>query len=242
MHKSAIEDTKTVYLLYDYDPFLQIPIENVFKNVCLKLREQWKDAAGFQSMRWYLETQWPKMVFVPLYKGLPVSGGFQMPLYKILDVDEDQLVSSLFPTEIPVEIYHQLDIDFSKIELWLKAVAYMGKLRLLLIQYNDVVNHISHESDTCEQGLVIYLQALLNDIVDTITNILKFMEPGISILSNIGDADVAELFDLVMTPLKKAEDIGDIIKSLQPFDELPQQLNNAVLSMVLLSPYFIENS
>lgn len=242
VNSSAVEDSKTVYLLQDYDPFQRIPIEDVFKNLCLKLREQWKDAVGFQSMRWYLETQWPKMVFVPLYKGLPVFGGFQMPLYKILDFGEDQLVSSMLPTEIPIEIYIQLDRDFSKIELWLKAVSHMGKLRLLLIQYNDLVKHLSDESNICEQGLVIYLQALLNDITDTITNIIKFIEPGTSILANTGDADVAELFNLVITPLKKAEDIGDIIKSLHPFDELPEQLNNAVLAMVLLTPWITENS
>jgi hypothetical protein len=242
VNESAVEDSKTVYLLEDYDPFQQVPIEDVFKNLCLRLREQWKDAVGFQSMRWYLETQWPKMVFVPLYKGLPVSGGFQMPLYKILDVDEDQLVSSMLPTEIPKEVYIQLEIDFYKIELWLKAVSHVGKLRLLLIQYNDVVEHLSDEADTCEQGLVIYLQALLNDIINTITNIIKFIEPGTSILANTGNADVAELFNLVIAPLKKVEDIEDIIKALHPFDELPEQLNNAVLGMVLLTPWIIENS
>lgn len=240
--KSAVEDSKTVYLLKDYDPFLQIPIEDVLKKICLKLREQWKDAAGFQSMRWYLETQWPEMVFVPLYKGLPIFGGFQMPLYKILDTDEDQLITSLIPTELPVEIYHQLGIEYSKIELWLKAVGYMGKLRLLLIQYNDVVEHLSDESDSCEQGLVIYLQALLNDIADTMTNIIKFIEPGTSILANTGDAEVAELFGLVIAPLKKVEDIEDIIKSLHSFDELPEQLNNALLGMALLTPWITKYS
>jgi hypothetical protein len=239
--KSVVEDSKTVYLLQDYDPFQQIPIENMLKDICLKLREQWKDAAGFQSMRWYLETQWPKMIFVPLYQGLPLLGGFQMPLYKILDTDENQLVTSLFPTEIPAEIYHRLGIDYSKIERWLKAVGYMGKLRLLLIQYNDVVKHISGESDVCEQGLVIYLQALLNDIADTMTNTIKLIEPGTNILANTGDADVAELFSLVIAPLKKAEDIGDTVQSLHPFDELPEQFNNAVLAMVLLTPWLIKN-
>lgn len=240
--KSAVKDSKAVYLLQDYDPFQQIPIENVIKNVCLKFREQWKDATGFQSMRWYLETQWPKMVFVPLYKGLPMSVGFQMPLYKILDVDEDQIVTAWLPTEIPVEIYHQLDIDFSKIELWLKAVSHMGKLRLLLIQYNDVVKHISDESDTSEQGFVIYLQEFLKDIIDTITSISKFMEPGIGILSNTEEVDVAELFDLVIASLKKAEVIEDIIKSQQPFEELPEQLKTAIFSMVLLLPWITMNS
>lgn len=239
--KSTVEDNKTVYLLQDYDPFQQIPIENMLKDIYLNLRKQWKDAAEFQSMRWYLEAQWPKMVFVPLYQGLPVLGGFQMPLYKILDTDEDQLVTSLFAAEIPVEIFHRLDIEYSKIETWLKAVGNMGKLRLLLLQYNDVVKHTSGESDTCEQGLVIYLQALFNDIAGTMTNIIKLIEPGTNILANTGDADVAELFDLMIAPLKKAEDIEDIVKSLCSFDELPEQLNNAVLAMVLLTPWLIKN-
>lgn len=229
--KSADADSKTVYLLKDYDPFQLIPIENIIKNACLKLREQWKDAIGFQSMRWYLETQWPKMVFVPLYKGVPMSVGFKMPLCEILAVDEEeQLVTPLFPTEIPVEIYHKLDINFSKIELWFKAVSHISKLRLLLIQYNDVIKHISGESDTQEQGLVIYLQALLNDIIDTITNVLEFMKPGISILSITGDAGVAELFDFVIATLRKTEVIDDIIQSRQPFEELPEQLKNVALA------------
>lgn len=213
----------------------------MLKDIYLNLRKQWKDAAEFQSMRWYLETQWPKMVFVPLYQGLPIFGGFQMPLYKILDTDEDQLVTSLFAAEIPVEIFNQLDIEYFRIETWQKAVGNMGKLRLLLIQYNDVVKHISGESDVCEQGLVIYLQALFNDIAETMMNIIKLIEPGTNILASTGDADVEELFALMTAPLKKAEDIEDIVKSLCPFDELPEQLNNAVLAMVLLTPWLIKN-
>lgn len=238
--KSAVEDNKTVYLLQDYDPFQQIPIENMLKDIYLNLRKQWKDAAEFQSMRWYLETQWPKMVFVPLYQGLPIFGGFQMPLYKILDTDDDQLVTFLFAAEIPVEIFHQLDIEYFRIETWLKAVGNMGKLRLLLIQYNDVVKHTSGESDVCEQGLVIYLQALFNDIAETMMNIIRLIESGTNILDSTGDADVEELFALMTAPLKKAEDIEDIVKSLRPFDELPEQLNNAVLAMVLLTPWLIK--
>lgn len=239
--ESAFEDSRTVYLLKDYDPFQQISIENVIKDVSLKLREQWKDATGFQSMRWYLETQWPKIIFVPLYKGIPIFTGFQMPLYKILDSDEEQLVKSLFPIEIPIKIYHQLDIDFSKIELWLKAISYMGKLKLLLSQYDDVIKHISSETDTCEQGLRIYLDTLINDIIDTITKLINFMEPGISVLSNIEDADVAELFALVIISLKKAEDIEDIIKLRQTFEELLEQLNTAMSGMLLLVPWIAMN-
>ncbi|MBS3975881.1 MAG: hypothetical protein KGZ75_04010 [Syntrophomonadaceae bacterium] len=164
-----------------------------------------------------------------------------MPLYKILDTDEDQLVSSLFAAEIPVEIFQRLDIEYSKIESWLKAVGNMEKLRLLLLQYNDVVKHTSGESDACEQGLVIYLQALFCDIADTTTNIIKLIEPAINILPQTGNADVEKLFDLMIAPLKKAEDIEDIVKSLRPFDELPEQLNNAVLAMVLLTPWLIKN-
>jgi hypothetical protein len=117
----------------------------------------------------------------------------------------------------------------------------MGKLRLLLLQYNDVVKHTTGESDACEQGLVIYLQALFNHISDTMTNIMKLIEPGTNILANTGDAEVAELFDFMIAPLKKAEDIEDIVKSLGPFDELPEQLNNAVLAMALLTPWLIKN-
>lgn len=235
--KSAIEDNKTVYLLQDYDPLQQVPIENVFRNICLNLREQWKEAREFQSMRWYLETQWPKMVFVPLYKGLPIAGGFQMPLYKVLDVNEDQIVSSLLPTRIPKEIYHQLNISLSKVEPWIKAIGYMGNLRLLLIQYNDVITHISNELDICKQGFVIYLQGLFNDISDTMANI----EPSISLLSNIGDREAQELINLVIAPLKKATvDIKKTIDSRHSFDELPEQLNYGVLGMMLLTPWIIK--
>jgi hypothetical protein len=240
--ESTGQDSKVVYLLKEYDPFQQIPIENMIKDVCLKLREHWKEATGFQSMRWYLETQWPKMVFVPLYKGIPISMGFQMYLYKILDADEEQFVKSLFPTRIPVEIYNQLDIDLSKIEPWLNAIRYVGKLRLLLIQYNDVVKHASDETDICEQGLRSYLDALLNDIIDTITQLLKFMEPGIRILSITGDSVVAELFDFVIASLRETEAIDDIIKARQPFEELPEQLKNAVGIMVCLTSYISINS
>lgn len=238
--KSDVENTKTVYLLQDYDLLEQVPIEQVFKNVCLRLREQWKDATAYNSMRWYLETQWPNMVFVPLYKGLPVFGGFQMPLYKILDVDEEQIASSLFPAEIPIEIYDELGVKFSKIDQWLKAAGYVGKLRLLITQYNDVVNKISNESGICEQGVIIYLQTLINYIDDTITKINNFMEPGIEILSNVRDDNAKELCIIIITAFNNMENILEAMNSLELLSELPEQLKNAIVSMILLSPYMFE--
>lgn len=240
--KSAVEDTKTVYLLKNFDPLQEIPIENLYKDVCLKLREQWKDAIRFESMRWYLGTQWPKMVFVPLYKGLPVFAGFQIPLHKILDVDEEQIISPLFSTEIPIEVYNQLSIDFSQIDQWFKVIGYVGKLRLMIIQYNDVINEISNEADISEQGVKTYLQTLLDHIEDTIKNISYFIEPYINVLLNIGDGEVVEYLSIVITVFKTFHETIELIKSLQRLDDLPEQLNNIVSSMILLSPYLIENS
>lgn len=108
--------------------------------------------------------------------------------------------------------------------------------------HNDVINEICDETDICEQGVKTYLQMLLNHITDTIANISNCMETGINILSNIGDEEVVELLSITITAFKNIHDVIEVIKSLQRFDDLPEQLNNAVFSMVLLSPYLIENS
>ena len=241
-YKSTTEDTKTLYLLQNYDPLQQIPFEKLFEDVCLELRKQWKEAIGFQSMRWYLETHWPKMVFVPLYKGLPVFNGFQIPLYNIFNVDEEQLITSLFPAEIPIEVYSDLGINYLKVSQWLKAVSYVGKLRMMIIQYNDVINEICDKVDICEQGVKTFQQTLLNHIGDTITNIENCMETSIHILLNIENDEVAELLSITLTVFNDIPDVIEVIESLQRFDDLPEQLNNAVLSMALLSPYLIDNN
>jgi len=205
------------------------------------LREQWQDAVAYNSMRWYLETQWPTMVFAPLYKGLPVLGGYRMPLYKILDVNEDLIATPLFPAIIPMEVYNQLDIDFSKMDKWLKAASYVEKLRLLFIQYNIVVSKITSESDICEQGIAIYLENFSNYISDTMTKINEFIQTGIDILPNIEDNVAMELCGIIITSFDEMEKIINGMSSLEPLDELPELLRDVTSSMILLFPYVVEN-
>ncbi|OUM88449.1 MAG: hypothetical protein BAA01_01095 [Bacillus thermozeamaize] len=241
VENSDVEYTKTMFLLQDCDSLEQIQIEQLFKNMCLRLREQWQDAVAYNSMRWYLETQWPTMVFAPLYKGLPVLGGYRMPLYKILDVNEDLIATPLFPAIIPMEVYNQLDIDFSKMDKWLKAASYVEKLRLLFIQYNIVVSKITSESDICEQGIAIYLENFSNYISDTMTKINEFIQTGIDILPNIEDNVAMELCGIIITSFDEMEKIINGMSSLEPLDELPELLRDVTSSMILLFPYVVEN-
>jgi len=237
--KYISKDKRVMYLLYEIDFSQNVSINEIFKNVVLSLRMKWKDAIEYSSFRWYLETQWPTMVFVPLYNKFPMVG-FQIPLYKVLDNHEDNIAETLFPAEIPMEVYDYLNIEYSKLEPPIKVAEYFDILRMQIKQYNDVIINISNESDFCISGVQSYLKTITDHIENSVTQLLSYLQALFNGLSNVDyDKEAREMIDIICAALDGIKPILKQIELYEPIDNL-EQFRNASICAWFLSRYLIQ--
>lgn len=226
------------YLLYEDFLSDSNTIQDQYKLLCLELRKTWAIARKYNSSRWILETQWPRMAFIPLYQGLPLFGGYEMPIYRILDTNEEQISSPLFPCEINDEIYSQYGMNNSQILQWRESFSELGKLRMLMVQYNQVIEEISiHNEFVLTEGVSEYLRIMEDDMNSAINIAANGILQGISLLTTITDEEIQGSIHQLGIFLDSLEGSISSISSLQKAEEAPELLLNIISIMILLLPY-----
>lgn len=232
--------TTVRYLLYDFDISKGKPIEWCLKELCIDLRRIWKDAKDYNGYRLYLDTIWPEMVFVPLYMGITLFGAFSMPIYRILDIPEEKIDSLLIPAEIPQELVGR---DLSENEIytqWRQAFPELLKLRMLLIQYQQILDTVNNESlSIVESGLKEWSSEWSNEVTKTLSSFIKMSSKGFEKFACFNNEEVSDLFNLVV---EKLTDLGDRIELLdqsQDIDKVLECIGDISSGMIFLSPYII---
>lgn len=235
--KSYVIDN-TIYILVDFDPFSEITLESIYTRVVLQLRNSFISAIPFNSERWYLETLAPQFVFVPLYKGGPFSGGFSIPLYRILDTLEEYIAVPMFPVKLPDTLDSLLDIESDELTQWKQAIAYLGNVWMLIKQYNNVISSIE-ESIISEIGLVQYIQLFSLQLSEALENFSNNLKLPLAAFEKASDKISEEIFSAIQIFLKNAEMLAERIGKLETVDDLEIAANNAVLAMMLLQPVLL---
>lgn len=234
------EGNGTKYLLFEDLLTDNNKIEDQYKFLIREFREAWSSALNFNSSMWVLETCWPKMVFVPLYKGLPIFGGFEIPIHQILDASGH--FSSMFPVEIPQEIYSFYKIDGSPFSEWRNAIAQTGKLKLLSLQYNQVIEEVNEYQHVTDEGLSEYLSMLLAEIVECAKAANNDILKCITILNENESPEVQELLQVVINCLSELNVLFEPISLLQKVEDALEGLQQTIVAMILLTPYLKYNS
>src|SRR5665648_508388 len=140
------------YILADFNPLSGDMLEDKYKKLVLLLRDVYKQALPYNSVRWYFETQVPELIYVPIYNGVPLSSGYKLPAYRILDVIESQLSTPLFPAELPASLYSILGVACEELSQWQLAAGYLGTVKMKITQYNDVINTcLLYTSDAADE-------------------------------------------------------------------------------------------
>lgn len=234
-------DSKT-YLLTGFNPLAGDMVEDKYKNVVLVLRDVYKQALSYNSVRWYLETQASELIYVPIYNEVPLGSGFQLPPYRILDVNESQLSTTLFPAELPVSLYSILGVAFEELDQWQLAAGYLGVVKMQITQYNDVISILSASTVICESGLVKYISMFSNQMSEMITKLLDSITLPLKTLELVADEDVVDAFGIIQSVFDDMQTIYEQISTLQKIGELEQKIDNAVGCMLLLKPYVLKGA
>jgi len=230
------EDKGTKYLVFNYQSLAENEITSDYFGLCLVLRKAWSFAQMYNSCRWYLETQWPQMVFVPLYQGLPVLGAYNLPLYRVLSVNEDNIDSIMYPSKTPEEIYAFLGIESKSFISWMKKIANIGQLRFLLIQYNQVLAAREAHLDVAADGIANYLKLLNDDLTECMEQMSEDLI--IDYDKTICDEDLeieAQLMIIMEFGKNLLEEI-QLLQSLEPVDKAPELAQQIIAGLVLLAP------
>ncbi|MFK4473219.1 hypothetical protein ABH897_002950 [Paenibacillus sp. RC73] len=231
------EGSNKRFLLYSGTLSETCTIEDQYRYFCQNLREDWKNARNFNNSKWVLETRWPSLVFVPLYEGLPLFGGYEIPLYRIISMYEAGLPFTLFPVELPEGIYALYDLDSDVFERWRKAITDIGTIRLMLIQYNQIVEEVSSLQETEVETLVDYFSTFMYKISEHLKSATNIIQEVADLLSDCESPELFELMNGIVQGVGALEFLQDDVGSLLRVEDIPESLLQATLGMILLTPY-----
>lgn len=234
-------DSKT-YISAGFNPLSGEMLEDKYENVVLVLRDSYKLALPYNSVRWYLETQVSELIYVPIYNEVPIGSGLKLPLYRILDVSESQISTSLFPTELPTSLYSILGIACEELNQWQLAIGYLGTLKMQITQYNEIINTLSSSTAICESGVAHYLSIFFNQISEMITKLSDSITLPIKALELVADEDVVEAFGIIQSAFDVMQNVNEQISTLQKVEELELKISNAASCMLLLQPYVLKGA
>ena len=234
-------DDKT-YLMIDLNTLSDDALKNAYKNVVLILRDAYKKAQPFNSIRWYLETQVSELIYVPVYNKIPLFVGFQISTDKILNVNEDQISTKMFPAELPVSIYADLGMNYEELNKWKISIGYFSMLKMLITQYNDVLDTLSSSTSICEDGVTQYISLILNQLSDIINKLNDCIKLPLESLKLVFNQDIAETFRIIQNVSDEMQIVPEKIAILQKVEGFEQKIDNAVTYMILIQSYVLEGA
>lgn len=225
--------------MFNFDLMGGTTLEQKYANAVMALREACKDAIPYSSERWQIETQAPDLVYVPLYHGVPLSSGFSIPTYKLLDTAKEKIASSMLPVGECADLYCQLGANVSGLTQWKKAISQVGAIRLLLQQYNLVMTAPS--TAICEEGIEAYLSALSSALED-IFNDFPDVSGIIDNLQQSPDKLVAGLLSMIAPFIKSIASIPEELSSRENLAGIEEMANKAAVALVLLQPSVVNSA
>lgn len=231
---------ESIYLMVEFDPFSDSTIENEYTKAILQLRESYKSAVSFGSERWYLEADNPRLIYVPVYKGISFLTGFEIPIYKILDANKEMITSSMFPAELPSDI--ELNSQSNDLKTWKRAITSLGTARLLIKQYNDILA-VWDEESCCDAGAIEYIGIFsiqFSKVIDSFSDNIAIVLP---VLEKTTDNLALGLVDKLKRFLNDIQGVYERIEKVENIsDDIEEMANIIVSAMILLQSEIIECS
>ena len=97
-------------------------------------------------------------------------GGFEVPLYKILDVDENRIAKPMIPCALEQEMKEQLLANHMMDEKWYNAIAEISMLKMYLKRYKQV--KAIPFCEKCRDGIEAYRESFNHELEIQIQEII----------------------------------------------------------------------
>ena len=204
----VFETEKKIYVLATCVPSEEFSLENAYTQFVLKLREIYKDAIEYSSNRWHVEMKEKPIVYIPVFFDAHSMGGFEVPLYKILDVDENRIAKPMFPCELGQDMKEYLLVNHMMNEKWYNAIVEIDMLKMYLKRYKQV--KAIPFCEKCREGIEAYRELFHHEIEMQIHKIIEYRKLFESVLQRVsGDLQKSANFllgflDFIQTLKKQA--------------------------------------
>jgi len=241
--KTIDEEAKIIdgvaYILVDFDA--SKTIEEEYTAVTLAFREAYKESSIYNSIRWTLETNSLEIVYVPIYKGIPLTSGFTVPLYRVLDFGQTTNFQPLFPVELPNKLYVSMGLDFEELHKWRLAAGYLANMKILVAQYNDVLETCESSIGLSQVGFTKFLETFFDQLSELTTKFLDNIASSLKILEPVVDSECGIAINEILPAFDEIQKLLDnIVLNLKPIEGLEEKIDTAVLNMLLIQPYIIK--
>ena len=198
--------SKHVYIKRDIDVF-EDSVEKKYTETVLQLRNAFIDAIPYSSDRWYLETQPLELAFLPIISGSCFPVSYSIPVYKLLDYEEEKIATSMFPCEIELEVTDRIE-NYSEHIDWDTMYQSLGAMRLHLKRFYQVLQ-VSEDKE-CASGMTAYIDDLISQI-SILWEVYAVNEDAVKKVE-IEESDTNfQLFDLIKASFACESEIMDII-------------------------------
>lgn len=101
------------------------------------------------------------LAFLPIFSGLCFPVAYSIPVYKLLDYEEEKIATSMFPCEIELEVTDGVEDNSEHID-WDTMYQSLGAMRLHLKRFYQVLQ-VSEDKE-CTSGMTAYIDDLRSQI------------------------------------------------------------------------------
>lgn len=231
-----------IYVVSEIEDLMDATIVDDYEKIVLMFREAFESAITYNSYRWVLETKLLNLIYVPVYKDVPLLSGYRIPLYQLLDVKEALVSKTLSPIGLPNDFFSYLDIDIVELEKWRLAASNLEHIRMLITQYNDVIEVAATSNKLCGEGIAKYLEIFSNQFSHILTEFMNNVIPSFKFLELSVDHEVVEMVEIIQNALNK---IGDIYKSLPKLETVvgfEKNIDITIVCMIFLQSHIIRGN
>jgi len=239
----AVSIDRDLYVISTIEDLMDAGIiESEYAKIVLIFREAFNLAIPHNSYRWILETKSLNIIYVPVFKEAPLSSGFSIPIYRLLDVEEERVSKPLFPVNLPNDFFSHFALDFLEIEKWRLAAGNLGLIRMLITQYNDVIEMALASDKLCREGIIKYVEIFSVQFSQMLTEFINNMKPSFKLLELVVDPEIVELVDIIQNALKEIGEIHESLSELETVVGFERIIDPIIVCMMLLQWHIIRGN
>lgn len=216
---------KAIYFWKDVGSLEEFNEALLYKEFVLLLRQKFKDFISYSSNRWYLEIEELHFVMIMKIEGVYTPYALGIPLYKLLDWNEEDIAEYILPAEIEQEVLDTRHLNENQ-HTWENGLHSIMSIRSIVDSYGQI----------CEKCQKEKFKDVMDDYYNKVEQKIIFLwndfercEPIIKILAGkpLDDSLYMEIAnglkelvtlmckrDLLLENLKAQVEIDEIIKVL----------------------------
>lgn len=230
LNGTLLTGDKHAYIIVNYNLNDDITLEDEYTRIIMTIRHYFQDSILPSSNRWYLETQSLELAYVPAFNGVISPSVFSIPTYKLLDVEESQIVKSMFPCEIEPVLMERINATMP-LKVWNEIIVKLSEMNMHLQRYQQILQVPVDQKCLCT--LTKHTEKLINQI-SAIWKDIILIDDVVNELSEAVDEQNFELLNIIKQFFDCYDEIESMIREHNDLSETIHIIEGVILVMICL--------